>query len=88
LRRLAGFTRAFPDMTRCFVINERLPARPELSVFKVNEEPYIEVAPALQNLANDKLIHIGFATADARKLRDYCALPPTTPSWSEHMNVE
>lgn len=51
----------------------------ELSVFKVNDEQYIEVAPALQNPANDRLIHIGFATADARKLRGYLALPATTP---------
>ncbi len=45
----------------------------ELSVFKVNDEQYIEVAPALQNPEDDKLIQIGFATADARKLRDYLA---------------
>ncbi|HXB69485.1 MAG TPA: hypothetical protein VNY05_14640 [Candidatus Acidoferrales bacterium] len=46
----------------------------ELSVFNVNDEQYIEVAPALQNPANDRLIHFGFATADARKLRDYLSL--------------
>ena len=60
--------------------NQRaIPARAELSVFKVADEQYIEVAPALQNPANDKLIQIGFATAEARKLRDYLALPATTP---------
>ena len=45
----------------------------ELSVFKVNDHQYIEVSPTLQNPADDKLIQIGFETADARKLRDYLA---------------
>ena len=45
----------------------------ELSVFKVNEHQYIEVSPTLQNPSDDKLIQIGYATADARKLRDYLA---------------
>ena len=45
----------------------------ELSVFKVNERQYIEISPTLQNPADDKLIQIGYATADARKLRDYLA---------------
>ncbi len=45
----------------------------ELSVFKVNERQYIEVSPTLQNPADDKLIQIGYATEDARKLRDYLA---------------
>jgi catechol 2,3-dioxygenase-like lactoylglutathione lyase family enzyme len=45
----------------------------ELSVFKVNERQYIEVSPTLQNPADDKPIQIGYATADARKLRDYLA---------------
>jgi len=43
----------------------------ELSVFKVNEHQYIEVSPTLQNPSDDKLLQIGYATADARKLRDY-----------------
>ena len=45
----------------------------ELSVFKVNDHQYIEVAPTLENRSDDKLIQIGFETADARKLRDYLA---------------
>jgi catechol 2,3-dioxygenase-like lactoylglutathione lyase family enzyme len=45
----------------------------ELSVFKVNDRQYIEVAPTLENPSDDKLIQIGFETADARKLRDYLA---------------
>src|ERR1039457_2459923 len=45
----------------------------ELSVFKVNERQYIEVSPTLHNTSDDKLIQIGYATADARKLRDYLA---------------
>jgi hypothetical protein len=31
------------------------------------------VSPTLQNPSDDKLIQIGYATADARKLRDYLA---------------
>lgn len=45
----------------------------ELSVFKVNERQYIEVSPTLQSPSDDKLIQIGYATTDARKLRDYLA---------------
>ena len=45
----------------------------ELSVFKVNDHQYIELAPKLENPSDDKLIQIGFETADARKLRDYLA---------------
>ena len=45
----------------------------ELSVFKVNDHQYIEVAPILQNPSDDKLIQIGFQTADARQLREYLA---------------
>jgi lactoylglutathione lyase len=45
----------------------------ELAVFKVNDHQYIEVAHTLANESDDKLIQIGFETADARKLRDYLA---------------
>ena len=45
----------------------------ELLVFKVNDHQYIEVARTLENPSDDKLIQIGFETADARNLRDYLA---------------
>jgi len=45
----------------------------ELVVFKVSDRQYIEVAQTLENESDDKLIQIGFETADARKLRDYLA---------------
>lgn len=45
----------------------------ELAVFKVNDRQYIELAPTLENESDDKLIQIGFETADARQLRDYLA---------------
>ena len=45
----------------------------DISVFKVNDRQYIEVAQTLANPADDKLIQIGFETTDARKLRDYLA---------------
>ncbi len=45
----------------------------ELAVFKVNDRQYIELAPTLEHESDDKLIQIGFETADARQLRDYLA---------------
>src|ERR1051326_4787910 len=45
----------------------------ELTVFKVNDRQYIEVAQTLEHESDDKLIQIGFETADARKLREYLA---------------
>lgn len=45
----------------------------ELTVFKVNDHQYIEVAQTLANEADDKLIQIGFETKDARRLRDFLA---------------
>jgi len=45
----------------------------DISVFKVNDHQYIELAPTLANPSDDKLIQIGYETKDARKLRDYLA---------------
>src|SRR5439155_16201854 len=45
----------------------------ELAVFKVNDRQYIEVAQTLEKESDDKLIQIGFETADARRLRDCLA---------------
>ena len=39
----------------------------------MNDHQYIEISPGLKNGAEDRLIHIGFETADAQKLRDYLA---------------
>jgi lactoylglutathione lyase len=44
----------------------------ELVCFKVNDRQYVEVSPTLKG-DEDRLIRIGFETADARKLRDYLA---------------
>jgi catechol 2,3-dioxygenase-like lactoylglutathione lyase family enzyme len=41
--------------------------------FKVNDHQYVEVSPTLKTQTEDRLIHIGFETNDARKLRDYLA---------------
>jgi catechol 2,3-dioxygenase-like lactoylglutathione lyase family enzyme len=46
---------------------------PDLLCFKINDHQYIEVSPELKDEKEDRLIHIGFETADARKLRDYFA---------------
>lgn len=46
---------------------------PDLVCFKINDRQYIEVSPELKDEKEDRLIHIGFETADARKLRDYFA---------------
>jgi catechol 2,3-dioxygenase-like lactoylglutathione lyase family enzyme len=69
-RRFYGGVLGFDEVFR----HKRAVAGPaELSVFKVNERQYIEVSPTLENASDDKLIQIGYATADARKLRDYLA---------------
>jgi catechol 2,3-dioxygenase-like lactoylglutathione lyase family enzyme len=39
--------------------------------FKVNDHQYVEVSPELKTETEERLIRIGFETADARKLRDY-----------------
>lgn len=43
----------------------------DITVFKVNDQQYIEVTQTLANEADDKMIQIGFETKDARKLREY-----------------
>jgi catechol 2,3-dioxygenase-like lactoylglutathione lyase family enzyme len=44
-----------------------------LACFKVNDRQFVEVSPTLKDQNEDRLIRIGFETADARKLRDYLA---------------
>ena len=46
---------------------------PDLSYFKVNDRQFVEISPTLQGESQDRLMHIGFETSDARKLRDYLA---------------
>jgi catechol 2,3-dioxygenase-like lactoylglutathione lyase family enzyme len=46
---------------------------PAWTCFKVNDHQYIEVTPELKSKTEDRLVHIGFETADAQKLRDYLA---------------
>jgi len=41
--------------------------------YKVNDRQYIEISPGLKDENEDRLIHIGFETADAERLRDYLA---------------
>jgi len=53
-------------MAEAFSIND-------LTCFKVNDHQYVEVSPTLKSETEDRLIHIGFETNDARKLRDYLA---------------
>ena len=45
---------------------------PEFMYFKVNDRQYIEVSPGLKG-DEDRLIHVGFETEDAVRLRDYLA---------------
>ncbi len=45
----------------------------DISVFKINDRQFIEVSPTLADENDDKLIQIGFETADAAQLRDYLA---------------
>jgi catechol 2,3-dioxygenase-like lactoylglutathione lyase family enzyme len=42
-----------------------------LTYFKVNDHQYIEIFPDLKSPTEDRLSHIAFETADARRLRDY-----------------
>jgi lactoylglutathione lyase len=46
---------------------------PETIYFKVNDRQYLEISPGLKNANEDRLIHIGFETEDAQRLRDYLA---------------
>ena len=46
---------------------------PAYTCFKVNDRQYVEVLPELKHESADRLIHIGFETEDARKLREYLA---------------
>ena len=45
----------------------------DLVCYKVNDRQYVEIAPELKDANEDRLIHIAFETASARKLRDYLA---------------
>ncbi len=44
-----------------------------LNCYKVNDHQYIEIYPGLKGDEQDRLSHVAFETADARKLRDYLA---------------
>ena len=46
---------------------------PETFYYKVNDRQYIEISPGLKDAGEDKLMHIGFETVDAQRLRDYLA---------------
>jgi catechol 2,3-dioxygenase-like lactoylglutathione lyase family enzyme len=45
----------------------------KLVCFKVNDRQFVEVSPTLKDPAEDRLLRIGFETANARQLRDYLA---------------
>jgi len=45
----------------------------ETFYYKVNDRQYIEITPGLKDASEDKLMHIGFETTDAQRLRDYLA---------------
>jgi catechol 2,3-dioxygenase-like lactoylglutathione lyase family enzyme len=44
-----------------------------LNYYKVDDRQYIEIYPGLTGDSQDRLSHVAFVTADARKLRDYLA---------------
>jgi catechol 2,3-dioxygenase-like lactoylglutathione lyase family enzyme len=54
-------------------LDEAFTTKGGLACFKVNDHQYVEVSPELKSETEDRLIRIGFETADARKLRDYLA---------------
>jgi lactoylglutathione lyase len=45
----------------------------ETFFYKVNDHQYIEISAGLKDQNEDRLIHIGFETSDAPRLRDYLA---------------
>ena len=51
----------------------RAEGAPDAIYYKVNDRQYIEISPGLKNETEDRLIHIGFETDDAHRLRDYLA---------------
>ncbi len=51
----------------------RAEASPEVIYYKVNDRQYIEISPGLKDQTGDRLIHVGFETEDAQRLRDYLA---------------
>jgi catechol 2,3-dioxygenase-like lactoylglutathione lyase family enzyme len=44
-----------------------------LNCYKVNDRQYVEIYPGLKGGEQDRLSHVAFETADARKMRDYLA---------------
>jgi len=56
---------------RFAVTTSRSNDAPEMMYFKVNDRQYIQILPGLRDQKEDKLIHIGFETVDAERLRDY-----------------
>src|SRR5712692_2043997 len=54
-------------------LEEAFTTKDGLACFKVNDQQYVEVSPELKTETEDRLIRIGFETADARKLRGYLA---------------
>src|SRR4051794_11065448 len=54
-------------------LDEAFTTKGGLVCFKVNDRQYVEVSPELKTETEDRLIRIGFETADARKLRSYLA---------------
>ncbi len=57
-------------MDEAFTISDA--AAGELTVFKINDHQYVEVSPTLKG-DEDRMIHFGFETNDARAMRDYLA---------------
>jgi len=54
-------------------LDEAFTTKDGMTAFKVNDRQFVEVSPELKTETEDRLIRIGFETADARKLRTYLA---------------
>ena len=54
-------------------LEEAFTTKGGMLAFKVNDRQYVEISPELKTETEDRLIRIGFETADARKLRVYLA---------------
>jgi catechol 2,3-dioxygenase-like lactoylglutathione lyase family enzyme len=44
---------------------------PDVTYFKVNDRQYITISPGLEDQSRDRLMHIGFETPDAQRMREY-----------------
>ena len=68
-KKFYGTVLGYPEVFQ----SEPSAGAPARTYFKVNDRQYIELLAELSGPEQDRLVDVGFETADARKLRDYLA---------------